>query len=301
MTFQDIQESLRTVELITCTPQIQGSRIGLRFSQTPPQEPGVYVVYLKVQDIAFYVGEAGNLLQRLTYLFRCHRNENPHPCHLRYRDVWDELPECETFCEMFGVRWHSTKSAFGRLEAEEALKRQFGTNVKAFYMNLPQVLDDSVATNSALSSASGTGGSSLRPSISLAPASCPAFESCGATCPVWRELTANPAYRLPEGFQVPTMTGRRENLRFRTEQHECKTMVHVWRFVGNLDFVFDEAHCRAICQRFAQGLQEGRSLAAGGTAYFGTPRWAAPPLGMIHTPFAAAVVRHARQQVGLPV
>jgi hypothetical protein len=299
MTFQDIQETLRTVELITCTPQIQGSRIGLRFSQTPPQEPGVYVVYLKLQGIAFYVGEAGNLLQRLTYLFRCHRNENPHPCHLRYRNVWDELPECETFCEMFGVRWHSTQGAFGRLEAEEALKRQFGTNVKAFYMNLPQVLDDSVATNPSCSPASESGGSTQPPAISSAPASCPAFETCGATCPVWRELTTNPAYQLPEGFEVPTMTGRRETLRFRPVQQDGKTVVHVWRVVGNLDFVFDEGQCRAICQRFAQGLQEGSSFLAGGTAYFGTPQWASPPLRRNDNPYAAAVIRHARDVTGL--
>lgn len=115
----------------------------------------MYVVYLKVQGIAFYVGEAGNLLQRLTYLFRCHRNENPHPCHLRYRDVWDELPECETFCEMFGVCWHSTKGAFGRLEAEEGLQTQFGTNVKAFYMNFEERLAANQATPSGASPQAG--------------------------------------------------------------------------------------------------------------------------------------------------
>jgi hypothetical protein len=301
MTFQDVQETLLTFELITCTPQMQGTRIGLRFSQMPPEEPGVYVIYLKDRGTAFYVGEAGNLRQRLTYLFRCNSDKNPHPCHLRNRDVWDDLPEFDIFCEMFGVRWHSTQGAFGRLEAEEALKRQFGTNVKAFYLNLPQVLDASMATNPACSPASESGDSTQPPAISSAPASCPAFETCGATCPVWRELTMNPAYRLPEGFEVPTMTGRREKLRFRTEQQDGKTVVHVWRVVGNLDFVFDEAHCRAICQRFAQGLNEGRRFVARGTSYFGTPQWASPPLGMLNTPFAAAVVRHARQRVGLPV
>jgi hypothetical protein len=301
MTFQDIQESLRTVELITCSPQIQGSRIGLRFSQTPPQEPGVYVVYLKVQGIAFYVGEAGNLLQRLTYLFRCHRNENPHPCHLRYRDVWDELPECETFCEMFGVRWHSTKGAFGRLEAEEGLQTQFGTNVKAFYMNFEERLAaNQAATSGASPQAVPSAGAALPPDV-ITAASCPAFESCGSVCPVWRELTTNPAYHSPEGFMVPTMGYLGQPLRFRCLTAGARPEVHVWRPSGQPDFTFDEPACRTICQRFAQGINEGRSFVDGGTSYFNQPQWDVPPLGMIKTPFAAAIIRHARECAGLPI
>ena len=301
MTFQDVQQRLHSMALVTCAPKAVGAKITLQFSQTPPEEPGVYVVYRKEPLQAFYVGEAGNLRQRLNYLFRCYRNGNPHPCHVRHQEVWEELPDCDTFCNLYGVRWHSTKGAFGRLEAEEALQVQFGTNVKAFYMNFEERLAGNEAAASTSSPQAGpSAGSSLPPDV-IPAASCPAFESCGSACPVWRELTTNPAYQLPEGFEVPTMTGQRENLRFRSQQQHGATVIRVWRVVGSLDFTFDELACRAICQRFAQGLREGHTFADGGTAYFNDPSWANRPLNIVTAPYAAAVIRHARQCVGLPI
>ena len=301
MSLQEVQQSLQSRTLVTCVPQVQGDKITLQFSQTPPEEPGVYVVYCKVPHHAFYVGEAGNLLQRLTYLFRCYRNGSPHPCHVRHQDVREELPDCDTFCKVYGVRWHSTKGAFGRLEAEEGLKAQFGTNIKAFYINFEERLASYEAAASASSPQTGPATSLAGSSQMIPTTSCPAFESCGSACPVWRELTTNPAYQSPEGFEVPTMTGRRENLRFRSQQQNRATVIRVWRVVGNLDFVFDEQACRAICRRFVQGLLEGRTFADGGTAYFNDPGWANPPLNIINAPFAAAIIRHARQYVGLPI
>jgi hypothetical protein len=202
---------------------------------------------------------------------------------------------------MYGVRWHSTNGAFGRLEAEEALKVQFGTNVKAFYLNFEERLARNEAAASGLLTQPSEAASSLRSCEVIPNASCPAFESCGIECPVWRELTTNPGYQFTDGFEVPTMTGRRENLRFRSQREDGATVIRVWRVVGNLDFKFDEKACRIICQRFAQGIQEGLGFINGGTSYFNQPQWANPPLGMIKTPFAAAVIRHARQCVGLPL
>lgn len=58
--------------LVTCAPKVQEDNIVLQFSQTPPEEPVLYVVYRKQPHQAFYVGKTGSLLQRLTYLFRCY-------------------------------------------------------------------------------------------------------------------------------------------------------------------------------------------------------------------------------------
>lgn len=85
MNLQSVQQSLNSMSLVTCAPKVLRDKITLQFSQPPPEEPGVYVVYRKEPHQAFYVGEARNLLQRLTYLFRCYRNGNPHPCHLRHQ------------------------------------------------------------------------------------------------------------------------------------------------------------------------------------------------------------------------
>jgi streptogramin lyase len=63
---QEVQQSLNSMSLVTCAPKVQGDKITLRFSQTPPMEPSVYVVYRQERNHAFYGGEAGNLLQRLT-------------------------------------------------------------------------------------------------------------------------------------------------------------------------------------------------------------------------------------------
>lgn len=289
MTLPEIQTLLNEAPLVTATLEARGGGLGVRFSQDPPVEPGVYVVYLKAGGAAFYVGEAGNLRQRLTYLFRCYRNENPHPCHLRHQDVWEELPDVETFCGLYAVRWVSTQGSFGRLEAEEVLQAQFGTNRKAFYLNFQRDLDQPEASIPP------------PPLHGVCPNFCSPIVGCGDVCPVWRELTTEPAYQVPEGFEVPTLGGRGDNLWFRCEQAEGQTLVRVWRSSGRPNFTFDEAACRAICERFAEGLQQGRTFVAGGTSYFTDPHWPSPPSGRIRTPYAAAVIRHARQQVGLPI
>lgn len=100
---------------------------------------------------------------------------------------------------------------------------------------------------------------------------------------------------------MPTMTGVRENLRFRSEQQDGVAVVRVWRVVRNLGFTFDEQACRAICQRFAEGLLEGHFLVDGRTAHFNGPSWANLPLNIIEAPYAAIVIRHARQCAGLPI
>lgn len=199
------------------------------------------------------------------------------------------------------MRWHSTKGAFGRLEAEEALQVQFGTNVKAFYLNFEEMLASNEAAESISSPQAGPfAGSALPPKVNPAVL-CSAFESCGSACPVWRELTSNPAYQLPDGFMVPTMGYLGQPLRFRCVTAGARPVMHVWRPLRQPNFTFDELACRAICQRFAQGIHEGRCFVEGGTSYFNQPQWADPPLRMINTPFAAAVIRHARQCVGLPI
>lgn len=301
MKLQDIQDTLRTVSLATCMPQMHGSRIRLQFSQTPPEEPGVYVVYLKESGIPFYVGEASNLLQRLKYLFRCHRSDNPHPCHLRHRDAWGELPDCETFCDMFGVRWYSTKNAFGRLEAEEALQEKLGTNRKEYYLNFDLIRANYSQVCKTASAVAGSinGLSSLR--VATVGFKCSAKRKCNRSCPVWNELITNSVYQGSDGFQVPTMTGRKDPLFFHTEGLNGNYLIRVWRSDESLNFTFDEKDCREICQRYEAGLAQGRSFCSGGTSYFNDPAWQNRPLTIITAPYAAAVIRFARNKISLPV
>jgi hypothetical protein len=295
MTPTEILAALRSAKAVTCRPQLRASRIGLEFSLTPPEEPGVYVVYIKTGDLPFYVGEARNLNQRLKYLFRCHRNDNPHPCHKRHQEVWEELPECEDFCENYSVRWLTTTGSLGRLEIQETLQAQFGTNRKAFYLNFSQAMAEAPAT------ASPATDSAPSPVLESAVVSDACGAACGTACPVWHELATNPAYRAERGFLVPTMGHRAEELRFQFVAGDAVPAVRVWRDSGTLEFTFGEAVCRALCSRFDAGIKEGRRFARGGTGYFNQPLWNHPPLGNINTPFAAAVVRHGRQCCGLPI
>lgn len=298
MNHQIIQNVLLAAPLVICAPKLQGSQIGVQFSQDPPEEPGVYVVYLRNGGVPFYVGESGNLRQRLIFLFRCHRGDNPHPCHRRHQQVWEALPDCDTFCETYGVRWFSTDGAFGRLEAEEGLINVFATNRKEFYRNFdPQ--GGQVFTQGGLDGLAIT--HAIPEAARLGPgAFCCTEPECSGSCPVWREMTGNPSYQNSQGFVVPTMTGKKAPLIFCRHQTGGAPLIRVWRATGSVNFTFDEIACKAICRRFAQGLQAGRSFAAGGTSYFNQPCWQNPPLGMINTPFAAAVVRHVRKKVGLP-
>jgi hypothetical protein len=272
--------------IVTCTPKMKGVRIHLKFSSPPPDEPGVYVVYLKSNGLPFYVGEAKNLLQRLTYLFRCHRNDNPHPCHRRHEEVWEELPDCEDFCDTYAVRWMSTQGMIGRLEVEENLITHFRTNTKEFYLNFEQKM-----------AAHAKGGKPVTPSNKVI---CCAGKKCSKSCPVWHELMTNPAYQTSSGFVVPTLTGKKDNLVVRVQPKQ-KMPVNVHRPGTSLSFDFNEADCLAICQRYEQGLQQGKSFSKGGTSFFNQPKWSRPTLGNIHTPYAATVIRSARQSIGLPI
>jgi hypothetical protein len=295
MTADEMIAALRSTEPVTCRPQLRASRVGLEFSLAPPEEPGVYVVYVRSGDLPFYVGEARNLNQRLKTLFRCHRNDNPHPCHKRHQEVWEELPECEDFCENYSVRWQTTTGAWGRLEIGESLQAHFGTNRKAFYLNFSPSMAE------ALESASRATDPLQPPAVESAVVSEACGVACRTACPVWRELATNPAYRAERGFLVPTLGHRAEELRFQFVVGDGAPSVRVWRDSGTLEFTFDEAVCRVLCSRFDSGIREGRRFARGGTGYFNQPFWGRPPLGNINTPFAAAVVRHARQCCGLPI
>lgn len=287
--------------IVTCKPKLKRTKISVDFSQKPCDDPGIYVVYLKAGGIPFYVGESSNLHRRLTHLFRCHRSDNPHPCHRRHRDVWGELPDCETFCDMYGVCWYSTKNAFGRLEAEEELQEELGTNRKEYYSNFNLICANHSQTCKSASAVAGCI-NGLRPSrVASVGFKCSAKRKCNKFCPVWNELIANSLYRGPDGFQVPTMTGRKDPLFFHTEGLDKNPLIRVWRVDGSLNFTFDENDCQMICQRFEAGLAQGRSFCSGGTSYFNDPAWKNRPLTIITAPYAAAVIRYARNKIGLPV
>jgi hypothetical protein len=301
MTIEEIHEACKAGPLVTCSPRVLRSKIGIQLSRNPPDEAGVYVVYIRDGNIPFYVGESSNLRRRLIFLFRCYRSDNPHPCHLRHEDVWESLPDCDTFCETYGVRWHSTARSFGRLEAEEELQKRFGTNRNEFYLNLGQHLARSFPPLMT-STAEATQASDLtqyhKEAENLA---CQTSKECGGLCPVWQELTTRQAYQCEPGIQVPTMTGRKEDLFFCYQPTNAKTVIRVWRASGTLDFTFDEHDCLAICQRFVTGLHEDRNFVEGGTAYFNDPSWRERPLNIITAPYAASIIRYARQTIGLPV
>ena len=296
-----VLRSLSASQLVECSPQVTGRQISVEFSQEPPQEPGVYVVYLLDGEIPFYVGESRNLRQRLTFLFRCHRSENPHPCHRRHDDVWEVLPDCATFCERYGVRWYSTAGAFGRLEAEEALQQHLRTNRKEYYSNFASVIENHTKPAETSIAAAGPTAGLPSPGVADMERECCSTKGCNSSCPSWQELITNSAYQRAQGFQVPTMTGRKEPLLFRRDEENDQAVIRVCRASGSLNFTFNEHDCRAICERFDAEVRQGRSFATGGTASFNARSWINRPLTIITAPYAAAVIRHARQNLGLPV
>ena len=296
-----ILRGLSASRLVECSPQVTGRQISVKFSQEPPQEPGVYVVYLLDGEIPFYVGESRNLRQRLTFLFRCHGSENPHPCHRRHEEVWEVLPDCGTFCERYGVRWYSTAGAFGRLEAEEALQQHLRTNRQEYYSNFALVIENHSKPAETSIAAAGPTADLPPPGAADMERECGSTNGCNSSCLVWQELITNAAYQRAQGFQVPTMTGRKEPLLFRRDEENGKAVIRVWRASGSLDFTFDEHDCRAICERFDAEVRQGRSFATGGTASFNAKSWINRPLTIITAPYAAAVIRHARQNLNMPV
>jgi hypothetical protein len=259
-----------------CEPATKAGRISLVFNQqAPPEKPGVYVIYERNGNHPMYVGESGNLLQRLTYLFRCNAAENPHPFHRNHKKIYGEFPTYEEFCHLYSVRWICTEGAIGRLEIEDELKKQHGTNNHDFYANFSQLK------------------SQFPPPIVIQKNTC---YSCGEKnddCAVWAILSGSNTYHAP--IVTRPMGGRGADIIFQYEPEKSK--VHVWRTTG-LDFAFDADLCKKICQRYSQGLNESKLPPVyedGGTAYFCDSHWPTPPLGRIITPYAAAVIRHVRR------
>jgi GIY-YIG catalytic domain len=110
-----------------------GTKVRIEFTPAIPEGPGVYRVILKNSNKTFYCGEASRVSQRLKFLFRCNPGKNPHPCHKNYSTAFGMGVEPWTFCKKFKVEIISTIGAMGRLEIEEQLKNQYGTNKKSFY------------------------------------------------------------------------------------------------------------------------------------------------------------------------
>lgn len=103
-----------------------------------PEEPGVYRVFSKKTHATFYVGETGNLRQRLSFLYCCRPNKNPHPCHTDYFLAYNIRPKFDKFCEEFGVAITKTNGLIGRIEIEEAKQLAAGSNKAEYYKNWAQ-------------------------------------------------------------------------------------------------------------------------------------------------------------------
>ena len=97
--------------------------------------PGVYTVLHTETGKPFYVGETGNIEQRLRLLFRCYKSKNPHPCHNFYQTAYNAFPTPEDFCGSFHVEVQDTSGRIGRIEIEENLQNQNNTNHSDFYAN----------------------------------------------------------------------------------------------------------------------------------------------------------------------
>ena len=120
----------------THTATISSSKKGLSVVFCPPvqRSPGVYSVVSKANKKVFYVGEGRNLSVRLTKLFRCYPI-NPHPCHEAYERAYGSFPTPHQFCADFEVHVQETIGMRGRLEIEEELQDQHGSNNADFYRN----------------------------------------------------------------------------------------------------------------------------------------------------------------------
>jgi hypothetical protein len=119
------------------TAEITSSGKGLSVVFTPPVQscPGVYSVVFKANKKVFYVGEGSNLSVRLTKLFRCYPCKTPHPCHDAYKRAYGSFPTPQQFCSDFEVHVQETIGMRGRLEIEEELQEEHGSNNADFYRN----------------------------------------------------------------------------------------------------------------------------------------------------------------------
>lgn len=108
---------------------------GISISFTPPIAPrsGVYQVVRRADKKTFYVGEGGDLSQRLKMLFRCYPSKNPHPCQSAFQRAYGSFPTPDQFCEIFEVHVQDTSGLKGRLEIEEELQEKHGSNNADFY------------------------------------------------------------------------------------------------------------------------------------------------------------------------
>jgi len=273
-------QALSDSRLTTCTITLSGSKISLTFSTQPsgesviiPSEPGVYVVYAKGSETPLYVGETRNLQQRLTFLFRCNSGENPHPFHKWHKTIHGHRPDVEEFCDIYAVRWITTTAQVGRIEIEEALQKSFGTNKKEFYLAYGSDEISKGATEPCTQNQ-------------------PCNENC-KVCIVWNVLSTDNKYQSPNVTCIPTLAGRGPDLLFSYDPATQK--VRVWREKRSPDFTFDAEICRLICIRYQEGLMKNELPPldeAGGTSYFGKPKWEIAELNYIKAPYAAAVIRH---------
>jgi hypothetical protein len=117
------------------TPAAKRSNKGISIVFTPAvaPRPGVYRVIRRADSKTFYVGEGGDLSQRLKTLFRCYHSKNPHPCQSAFQRAYGSFPTPDQFCEIFEVHVQDTSGLKGRLEIEEELQEKHGSNNADFY------------------------------------------------------------------------------------------------------------------------------------------------------------------------
>lgn len=120
---------------VTHTAKANHTSKGVSISFNPPVSPGpgVYQVVHKIHQKTFYVGEGGDLTQRLKTLFRCYPSNNPHPCQSAFQRAYGSFPTPDQFCNTFDVIVHDTTGKIGRLEIEEELQAKHGSNNADFY------------------------------------------------------------------------------------------------------------------------------------------------------------------------
>lgn len=119
--------------------------VSIVFNKPINPSPGVYSVVHKANKKVFYVGEGSNLSLRLTKLFRCYPI-NPHPCHEAYERAYGSFPTPQQFCADFEVHVQETIGMRGRLEIEEELQDQHGSNNADFYRNWGSNLQTRIVT-----------------------------------------------------------------------------------------------------------------------------------------------------------
>jgi len=117
----------------TAATKRSGKRISIVFTPPVAAHPGVYRVVRRADERTFYVGEGGDLSQRLKTLFRCYPSPNPHPCQSAFERAYGTFPTPEQFCEIFEVYVQDTSGMRGRLEIEEELQEKHGSNNADFY------------------------------------------------------------------------------------------------------------------------------------------------------------------------